>query len=742
MVRSIAEVAVNVPLLKLFHYEVPRNLSERVELGHRVLIPFGAQTLTGVCVAFPNETDIPKLKPIRQILHPDCRFDAHLLELTRWIADYYHVGWGEVLDAALPPSIKSQKEKFASFVVAIRSSDELLKEVEDLGKKAPSRRAALNFLAANAGPHPRDVFLEKAPCGPAVLSRLLKDGWARIDKKPLAPEYVVELEAGVEPTERPTLHPDQDAAVRAIGTAIDSGTFSPILIHGVTGSGKTEVYLRALHQVLAAGRRGLILVPEISLTPQTVLRFREGLPDASVAVLHSMLTPKQRRDQWRKIQSGNARVVIGARSTIFAPAADLGIIIVDEEHDSSYKQESSPRYNARDVAVVRARMLGIPVLLGSATPTLETLHNARSGKYQLLELPERATKQRLPAVRTTALGAEYYRLDGSGLISDDLDTQIRKSLRSKEQIMLFLNRRGFATYLHCFRCGFVLSCEECDITLTYHRREELARCHYCDHRIRVPEKCPDCGMPHLRRSGVGTEKITNELARRYPDANVARLDRDTVTNFQTLQETLQRFGEGEYNILVGTQMIAKGHDFPGVTLVGIINADTGLHFPDFRAAERTYQLITQVSGRAGRGEQKGRVIIQTFTPDHYSIDCAARLDFSTFVQKEMGFRKTLGYPPFGRVVKIGLQCEDLDKLNDEGRKLAEALKASAPAGCRVLGPAPAPIARIQGKHRLQIIMKSPSSRDLHEALKAIETSGPKRRSKVERSIDVDPQSML
>jgi primosomal protein N' (replication factor Y) len=397
-------------------------------------------------------------------------------------------------------------------------------------------------------------------------------------------------------------------------------------------------------------------------------------------------------------------------------------------------------------------MLRIPIILGSATPALESWYNASSGKYQLLEMPRRVTAHDLPIVTIVPLQADFYRLDGSGLITDQLDMLIRQRLAAREQILLFLNRRGFATYLHCVRCGFIMKCPECDITLTFHRSQNAARCHYCGHRRELPPTCPDCEMPGIRRAGVGTEKVVAELGRRYDEACVARLDRDTVSSHRGLRSTIASFARGDFNILVGTQMVAKGHDFPQVTLVGIINADTGLHFADFRAAERTFQLITQVSGRAGRGTRAGRVVIQSFFPDHFAVRLAANGEFSEFCRRELEFRKALGYPPFGRLVKILFHGPAAERVDQEAQRTAAFLREGEksdgsfglqkPPGCRVLGPAPSPISKIQGKHRRQILLKSPSPSSLHSLLHRLEKGLPKPARGVERAIDIDPQSML
>jgi primosomal protein N' (replication factor Y) len=453
-----------------------------------------------------------------------------------------------------------------------------------------------------------------------------------------------------------------------------------------------------------------------------------------------MQNASERGREWREIQEGRAHVVIGARSAIFAPAHNLGLIIVDEEHDASYKQESTPRYNARDVAIVRAQMLRIPAVLGSATPSLESFQNAQRGKYRLVQMPRRVTSQDLPLVSVVPLEPEFYRPDGRRLISDQLDTLIRQCLRRREQVLLFLNRRGFATFLHCTRCGFVLKCPDCDISQTYHREQNVARCHYCGHAREVPPTCPACDMPGLRRSGVGTEKLAAEIVRRYEKARVARLDRDTATTHRALEGTIARFARGEYDILVGTQMVAKGHDFPALTLVGIVNADTGLHFPDFRAAERTFQLITQVSGRAGRGSQPGRVVVQTFFPDHFAVRCAAQGEFQEFCRQELEFRRPLGYPPFGRVARVLVQGTDPDAVAALGDRTARLLREGS--GARVLGPVPSPISKVQGRHRRQILLKATSSAGLKDSLARLDGDRFRGSAAADRIVDVDPQSLL
>ena len=738
----IAEVAVNAPLRRMFHYLVPESLRGSLLRGHRVLIPFGRQTTTGVCVGFPRESPVAELKAIREILHPECRFDEHLLELTGWIARYYRASWGEVLEAALPPAIRSMdKGRSVRTVRVLAPPQDLRAEAEKQAKRSPVRSRLLLFLASTVGPHRLPDLPGLIGAGAEAVRSAVKAFQAQgilalEETEAQAPDPFRDEPC---PGEAPALDlsPDQEASVAAIVEAIGTGGFAPFLLHGVTGSGKTEVYIRALRKTVAQGRAGLVLVPEIALTPQTVRRFRAAFPGEKVAVLHSMLGPRERAAQWREIQEGKARVAIGARSAIFAPFPDLGIIIVDEEHEPGYKQETSPRYHARDVAVYRARLLGIPVILGSATPSLESYHNAREGKYRLLSLPRRVTPHDLPSVTLVELGTDFYRSDGRGLISDPLDRLIRSRLAGKEQVLLFLNRRGFSTYIHCLRCGFVLKCDACDLALTYHRQKGRALCHLCDASREPPQGCPECGNPALRRSGAGTERILEELARRYPEARTARLDSDVASGHRALRAILERFSTGQIDILVGTQMVAKGLDFPRISLVGIICADTGLNLPDFRAAERTFQLVTQVSGRAGRGDRAGRVVVQTFFPGHYALRHAMAGTFEGFFAEELSFRKALGYPPCGRVAKVLIQGKDAGKVQEAAAALGLALRSTGKA--TVLGPAEPPIARIQGRHRMQILLKAANVRDLQEALAALPE---KSTAGVDVIVDVDPQSIL
>ena len=761
--NAIAEIAVNAPLDRLFHYCVPEHLQATLARGHRVLVPFGHRATTGVCVGFPREPQVQKLKPIREILQPDYQFDAHLLELTRWIASYYFASWGEVLESALPPGIRAtRRKKPQPFIAATLPASALLEEAERLRKRARSQSRILETLAKAADPTSPRLLKElarEARTTRDTVRRLEERGFVVVtdeipDDSPASgasPEEIrLLLTESRLPESAVQLVREQQQALDVIIGAIETSKETapaPVLVHGVTGSGKTEVYIRALHHVLQRGKRAIVLVPEISLTPQTVNTFKVGLPGVPVAVLHSMLTARQRADQWRGIQSGRIGVVIGARSAVFSPVPDLGLIVVDEEHDTSYKQESSPRYHGRDVAIMRAHLLKVPVVLGSATPSLESYGNALAGKYTLTSLRHRVTPHDLPNVAVVPLGGDYYRADGSGLLSGPLDFQIKQCLKRKEQAIIFLNRRGFSTFLHCVHCGFVLKCEYCDIALTYHQRDRQTRCHYCDSRYETPKACPECQFPNLKRSGAGTEKVAELLTTRYSSARVLRMDRDTVKNHESLRTVLDSFVQGEADILVGTQMLAKGHDFPGVSLVGILTADTGLHFPDFRASERTFQLITQVSGRAGRGERAGRVIVQTFFPDHFAIQTAVKNDYRGFYNNEIENRRLLRYPPYGRLARILVQAAKPEPARKNAEEIVARLRVSLPTitsgsdeHIDILGPSEAPITRIQERHRFQILVKATTVHALHSLLRS--TSLRSGRGSSDVFVDVDPQSLL
>ena len=545
----------------------------------------------------------------------------------------------------------------------------------------------------------------------------------------------------LKPYPKPEPTPDQTAILSEISKGIQSNRFSPFLIRGVTGSGKTEIYLRAIEEALGLGKEALVLVPEISLTPQLLSRFKDRFGD-HLALLHSKLGRGERYDQWRRVLRGEVKIAIGARSAIFAPFKKLGIIIVDEEHDPSYKQDEKLKYHARDLAVVRAKQADATLLMGSATPSLESYLNAERGKFRLLTLPERIEGKPLPHVEVIDMKRE------EGLLSGKVKAALRKNLEEKKQSLLFLNRRGFANFILCPDCGFTFKCPNCSVTLTHHLKDRSLRCHYCDYTIEPPGDCPKCGGYRLRGIGVGTERLEQEIRALFPGIEVERMDRDTTTRKRSHQEILQKLESGHTDILVGTQMVVKGHDFPNVTFVGVISADTSLHFPDFRASERTFQLLTQVAGRAGRGETPGEVVIQTFNPEHYSILRAKDHDFLGFYKEEIPFRNGLDYPPFSRFINfrvVGNNEKRTKELSEEMGEIGQSLlKKGYPKGIDLLGPSAAPFSKMKGKFRWQMLAKGKSPRLLHQFARELASrlDDSIRRKGVSLDIDVDPVYIL
>jgi primosomal protein N' (replication factor Y) len=534
------------------------------------------------------------------------------------------------------------------------------------------------------------------------------------------------------------LTPDQRDALRALSSMRAAGGFQAALLHGVTGSGKTELYLRLAAEVRAAGKGVLLLVPEIALTPAVAGTFRQAF-GSEVAIQHSGLSDGERHDQWHRIRSGAVNVVVGTRSAVFAPVQSLGLIIVDEEHDGSYKQEESPRYNGRDVAVMRARQAGAMVVLGSATPSMESFQNALNGRYTPVSLAKRVLDRPLAAVQIVDMRAEYADAGPDVVLSAALLDALRARLAQREQAIVLLNRRGFATAVFCRQCASTLECPNCSVTLTVHRAAKKARCHYCNYAMGLPKACANCAGPYLEQIGFGTERIEAEIRAAFPGARVARVDRDTIRKRGAIAALLSRFGEGEIDILVGTQMIAKGHDFPRVTLVGVISADVGLGLADFRAAERTFQLLTQVAGRAGRGEIQGQAIVQTLYPDHYSIRHACRQDYRAFFDEEIKFRETMRYPPSVALINVVIKGRTLPAAMQDCGEIVRALRFGAEPH-RVLGPATAPLSRLKGEHRAQLFIKGTHRTAMREALQKVFETRPEIRRRA--IIDVDPMSVL
>jgi primosomal protein N' (replication factor Y) len=536
------------------------------------------------------------------------------------------------------------------------------------------------------------------------------------------------------------LNPAQQAAFEQIRDAILTRQFQAFLLHGVTGSGKTEVYLTAIEAVLAQGRSALLLVPEIALTPAMAGQFFLRFGDR-VAILHSAFTDVERTEQWRRIRSGKASVVVGTRSGVFAPVRDLGLIVVDEEHDGSYKQEETPRYNGRDVAVVRAQQAGACVVLGSATPSLESRYNVERGKYTLLELPARIEDRPMPLVELIDMRQEFLETRKQATFSRKLEEAIGQRLENGEQTIVLLNRRGFSSFVACRSCGERVECMNCSVTLTFHKRDRRLLCHYCGYAEKIPSVCPKCSSEHIYFMGLGSERVEEELHRAFPAARIARLDRDTVTGKRQYETILHDFREGNYDILVGTQMIAKGHDIPNVTLVGVVSADVGLGVPDFRAAERTFQLLTQVAGRAGRGSVPGIVLIQTINPDHYAVRIAAAQDYQAFYEKELAFRRMMRYPPFSAMANVLVRSEKKEMAMRLSSELG-ILLTPPPEKLRIMGPAEAPVARVKNEYRYQFLIKAASRTALNELLQRIRAFALERKwGATALVIDVDPLSL-
>ena len=659
-----ASVAVPVPVRRLFTYRVPERMKPEIEAGARVRVPFGNRKVRGTVVEWPIEPPEGeiRLREIEALLPQAPRLDPSLLRLTRFVADYYLCSWGEALEAALPPD--PGPPPMRKSVRRRPGADAGL-----LSKRAVARKRLWESLPADGAPvalRSLTASARRAVPGAAQL------GLVEVVERP---EPAPRLAEAPEPTTRFELTPAQRSVLRELGPALARRAFAPFLLFGATGSGKTEVYLEAAREVLARGRGVLYLVPEIGLTPLLVSKISRRFPGA-VAVLHSGLSKRERFGAWDRVRRGDCPIAVGTRSAVFAPVRDLGLIIVDEEQDGSYKQEDTPRYNGRDLALVRARSGEAVVLMGSATPSLESFHHARSGRYRLLRLGGRVERRPLPAVRIVDMRREYREGAAVRPLSRALVAALADCLGRGEQALVLRNRRGWAAAVFCPTCGHRVSCQRCSIALTWHRSERRLRCHHCDFEQPYPKECPTCGAAQLKYLGEGTERIEDELATALRGARIERLDRDTTRRRGAHGHVLRRFARGEIDVLVGTQMIAKGHDFPRVTLVGVLSADQTLALPDFRAGERTFQLLTQVAGRAGRGEQLGTVIVQAFDPSHPVIKLAATQDYEAFFEREIRYRRALRYPPLSGLVRVILEDKDELTVREWGEWLGDALRTA------------------------------------------------------------------
>jgi len=736
---------LNVPLERTFDYLIPDKLLGRVVVGGRVRVPFGRRrSMLGYCVDIKEQAEVgpAQLREIITSLDGEPIFTPRMLELTRWIASYYHCAWGEALHAALPAAIHSgRRGRKVQFARSLIPCEEAIRRAHEIFDKSAAQAKLLRTLALMGGEASVAELTRTTSTSRASLKALQKKGLLSLAMREMERQDPLS-QVDVEPTEPPKLTPEQQRAYDVIMARIKRGRFGVVLLHGVTSSGKTEVYLQTIAEVIRTGKQAIVLVPEISLTPQTVRRFRGRFE--RLAVLHSRLTESERRRQWQRIRSREADVVIGARSAIFAPVHLLGLLVIDEEHENSFKQDSVPRYHARDVAIMRARMEDALVVLGSATPSLESYCNAQDGEYTAVRLTRRIGERPLPPVEIVDMRGEWRGYRKLRVISHRLESCIRRSLNSGEQVILFVNRRGFSPFIRCPRCGFVLKCPRCDITLNYHRELNVVKCHYCGREERPPAECPECGLEGISYGGTGTERIEEAVGRLFPGASSLRMDSDTMKARHAHEEALELFRRGEVQILIGTQMIAKGLDFPTVTTVGVVNADVALHLPDFRSRERTFQLLAQVAGRTGRGEKGGRVVIQTFLPTDPSIVAASTHDYERFASLTLPIRRSLGYPPYGRMARIICRGRKEAQVRDYMHELAAALRslaANLADGSQVLGPAPAPVSRIKLRYRYHLMLKCPTAESVHDILdRASELlQGP---SGAKVIVDVDPISML
>ena len=822
--RLYVDVAVPVHVSLTFTYRLTESMQKIAQVGARVMVPLGRKLTTGYIVGLrdklgPGSSLIEsEIKEVRELLDVEPVVTPELLQITRWVSDYYGSPWGEVIKAALPPGISANIDQFLSITAAGQTElarlstaqsstikSRLLRLAADKGEL--SLRAAANVLGQTQAAHAareleRDGLMDitqrpaSAPVkqklqraarlvSPAVLDtpdqsgRKFNESQQRVIQtlkaaggvmplrqllamaqvsessiKTLEKRAVVELfdqsvrrdplaAAGVLQRDTHELTNAQVAVLREIEKPMAQKTYTTFLLHGITGSGKTEVYMRAMRATLDLGRSAMMLVPEIALTPVFSRRLRAQFGD-QVAIFHSSLSKGERFDEWNRVKNGEARIVIGTRSAVFAPVSDLGLVIVDEEHESTYRQQDSPYYNGRDVGVVRAEKESAVVVLGSATPSLESFHNARIGKYRYLNLPDRIANRPLARARIVDMREVFARYGKPRVLSDELLDAIAETLDRGEQSIILLNRRGYSSFVLCRSCGESIHCPNCDVTLTYHRSERVIVCHYCNHRQAAPSLCPKCHGKYIYYVGEGTEQIEEMMRELFPALRIARIDRDTTSRRSLFEKSLFDFSEGKLDMLVGTQMLAKGHDFPNVTLVGVVSVDAGLQLPDFRAAERTFQLITQVAGRAGRGDRPGHVLIQTYHPEHYALRHACAQDYAGFYDEEIRYRQNHSYPPFVALASLLVHGPDLKRIRATALALRKELDlVNKDRGCRILGPAPAPLSRLKGEHRIQLLVKSRSRRQLRKvidaAVSAVAGCGHNPRT---INVEIDPISIM
>ncbi|MCZ0872240.1 primosomal protein N' [Peribacillus sp. AS_2] len=802
---DIASVIVDVPAKQTdreFDYRIPEKWNQVIKPGMRVIVPFGPRMVQGFVTGLKVKSDFAKLRFIKEPMDLEPIINDELLQLGDWLTKEAMCFKISALQAMLPAAMKAKYEKVIKVVEdkkdqippsiqnlfgksdslswkdviegenaslvqkemqngnleleynvknrlnkktvrvikSLLSPMELKEMASAISSHAKKQQELLQYFIEHQEPIPLKELLELMNTSSGTVKSLVSKGaLAEMDQEVYRDPYENRVFEKSIPF---TLTAEQAAALKPIQEKIHHDEHDVFLLYGVTGSGKTEVYLQAIASVIEKGKEAIMLVPEISLTPQTVKRFKERFGE-QVAVMHSGLSVGEKYDEWRKIHRKEVKVVVGARSAVFAPFESLGLVIIDEEHESSYKQEETPRYHARDVAIERAKSYGCPVILGSATPTLESFARAKKNVYKLLTLSQRMNKNALPAVDIVDM-REELRTGNRSMFSELLFTKLKDRLEKGEQTVLMLNKRGHSSFVMCRSCGLVINCPNCDISLTYHRFNDIMKCHYCGFEEGMPSVCPECESEHIRFFGTGTQKVEEELAKILPEARVIRMDVDTTSKKGSHERLLNAFGEGKADILLGTQMIAKGLDFPNITLVGVLSADTMLHLPDFRSSEKTFQLLTQVSGRAGRHQLPGEVVIQTYTPEHYSIELSALQDYDAFYEREMYLRRQSHYPPYYYVVLITVSHEDLMKTVSVTEKITNYLGSRLNRDSVVLGPVASPISRINNRYRYQCLIKYKREPDLNQHLRTLLEHYQKETAQnhLQISIDLNPQIMM
>ena len=747
----IAEVIIQSnakDLNRVFDYKIPTEYEENaLELiGARVLVSFARrkELEEGYVVNIKENTEY-EVKEIAKVEEKYLNSDK--IELAKWMSKRYFCNIADCLKLMLPPGSTRKesnrvKEKSVNFVTLKKDEDEIEFDIEAGKLKSAKQIRILKFLLENGDALISDIEMF-ADGSRAIVNTLCKNGYTEIIEKKIERDPF-EFK-NIERTTKLELTEEQANAFNAICDSMDDMLFSEFLLYGVTGSGKTEVYLQLIERALNEHKSSILLVPEISLTPQTVNRFIARFGKENIAVLHSKLSIGERYDEWNKINEGRAKIVIGARSAIFAPVKDLGIIIIDEEHDSSYKSEMTPKYDSKEVARFMCKEANVPLLLGSATPDIDTYFRAKNEEIMLLELKNRANKASLPEIEIIDLREELAKGNKS-MISTRLYEEIQKNLNDKKQTILYLNRRGFSTFVMCRNCGYTVKCKNCNINLTYHANTNRLKCHYCGYEEKLVTKCPSCGSEQIRYFGTGTQKLEYEINKLFPNASTIRMDIDTVSKKNSHEQILEKFKNDNIDILIGTQMVVKGHHFPNVTLVGVIAADGSLNIDDFRANERTFQILTQVAGRAGRGEDKGRVIIQTYNPDNFSIECAKKQDYDLFYNTEISLRKQLKYPPFCDIILIGFTSVIEQEVANVASKIHEYLKNRVlreNIGIILYKALPSPIDKIKNKYRWRILIKCKFGEEITDLIYDVLEEFQKLKSKSTKiTIDLNPNNMM